>query len=216
MSAQPMLDNVPAGNLLCSAALLFSRSTFSKISTAGKNKGPENLIKWCQSISNHLWWSSKTCDGSVEILLEKWHSLMHHCTKVHAWTENQYFHKCAHGALSREVEGKKKWLVPFSPPPKALEKIVYDKMLSRDLKGLTDFCHTGDLEVFHNMCLKYRHKRLHFGIDGMEMMAAQQSRRAGGGLEVFLRRWYSLAALGEELQCADLPAGEGCLRLRQS
>ncbi|XP_069472905.1 uncharacterized protein [Ambystoma mexicanum] len=138
-----------------------------KLSAAGKKKNTQGISQWSKSISNHLWWSSKTCEGSLEILLEKWRSVMLHCSNVHRWSTNEHFHKCEHGHLSTEEARKKKWLIPSSPTHKAIEKIVFDKAITRDLRGLTEFCHTGDLEVFHNMCLKYRPKRLHFGMEGM-------------------------------------------------
>lgn len=42
-----------------------------------------------------------------------------------------------------------------------------DKLLL-DLKHLVHNCHTGTIENFHSLALKYRTERIHFGIDGME------------------------------------------------
>lgn len=39
--------------------------------------------------------------------------------------------------------------------------------LLRDLAHLTKFCHTGELESYHSMMLKYVPKRLHFSHGGM-------------------------------------------------
>ena len=39
--------------------------------------------------------------------------------------------------------------------------------LLKDVAKLTDFCHTGRLEVYHSMMLKYCSKREHFSHPGM-------------------------------------------------
>ena len=44
----------------------------------------------------------------------------------------------------------------------ALEKIVHSLYLLGDLKHLTNFNHTGTLEVYHSVQNKYCPKRLHF------------------------------------------------------
>ena len=42
-----------------------------------------------------------------------------------------------------------------------------DKSILNDLKYLTDFNHTGTLEVYHSLYNKYSPKRLHFSYRGM-------------------------------------------------
>ncbi|CAC5422193.1 unnamed protein product [Mytilus coruscus] len=44
----------------------------------------------------------------------------------------------------------------------ALEKVVTDKLILRDRRQLDLFCHTGALETYHSMMLKYWPKRLEF------------------------------------------------------
>ena len=39
--------------------------------------------------------------------------------------------------------------------------------LLKDLAKLTDFCHTGKIEVYHSMMLKYCSKQEHFSYKGM-------------------------------------------------
>lgn len=60
------------------------------------------------------------------------------------------------------------WLKPENAPFLAIEKIVNDPKLLADLKHLVHNCPTGNLENLHSLALKYRTKRIHFGIDGME------------------------------------------------
>jgi len=61
---------------------------------------------------------------------------------------------------------KKKWLKPDSPAYVALEEVVLNTIL-KDIEKLTEFYHTGELEVCHSEYLKYCPKREHFSHKGM-------------------------------------------------
>ena len=45
--------------------------------------------------------------------------------------------------------------------------MVENKKILADIKYLSQFCHTGNLEVFHSVLNKYCRKRLHFILKGM-------------------------------------------------
>ena len=45
--------------------------------------------------------------------------------------------------------------------------MVLNNKLLKDLAKLTDFCHTGEIEVYHSMILKHCSKREHFSYKGM-------------------------------------------------
>ncbi|CAG2243545.1 unnamed protein product [Mytilus edulis] len=64
--------------------------------------------------------------------------------------------------LSPDDIRKKKWLKQDSQAYAALEKVVTDKLILRDIRQLDLFCHTGALETYHSMMLKYCPKRLEF------------------------------------------------------
>ena len=49
----------------------------------------------------------------------------------------------------------------------ALEEVVLNKKFLKDIEKLTEFHHTGELEVYHSLLLKYVPKRLHFSHKGM-------------------------------------------------
>ncbi|XP_062517566.1 uncharacterized protein LOC134192823 [Corticium candelabrum] len=49
-----------------------SKGIAKKLTQKGKSKRCTKLLPWIQSISNHLWWSSQSCDGDSQILTEKW------------------------------------------------------------------------------------------------------------------------------------------------
>ena len=94
------------------------------------------------------------------------------CTNRSANNKKISFHRLS----SKKEEIKKKWLhnlnrkfIPetLSVAYAALKKIVLDKRLLNDLKYLTDFNHTGTLEVYHSLYNKYSSKRWHFSYPGM-------------------------------------------------
>ena len=132
-----------------------------------KKKGNEPLFQWIKCVSNHLWWCSQTCGGSAESLRERWISILNHVVNKHRWKNNKYFHKCGHGSLSRRKEKKTKWLEDGSSAYIAIEEVVLNKKFLKDIEKLTEFHHTGELEVYHSLLLKYAPKRLHFSYKGM-------------------------------------------------
>ena len=73
-----------------------------------------------------------------------------------------------HQTLSSEEERSRKWLRSGSVAHSALRKVVLQDTLLRDMKKLVGFHHTGSLEVFHSLLLKYCPKRQHFSYVGMQ------------------------------------------------
>ena len=144
-----------------------SKWVVKKLTNKAKQKGCEELAPWIQSISNHLWWSAATCDGSVQLLAEKWRSLLDHVSNKHKWSGNSLFHKCFHRHISLSEAKKICWIKPGTPAHLALEEVVLNTKLLKDIAKLTDFCHTGKMEVYHSMMLKYCSKREHFSYKGM-------------------------------------------------
>ena len=78
---------------------------------------------------------------------------------------------CAHEKLSKVERIERKFLEEGSPAYLAFESVVTDKYLLSDLKYMTNFSHTGQLEVYHSLYTKYCPKRLHFGYPGMQARA---------------------------------------------
>ena len=73
-----------------------------------------------------------------------------------------------HQTLPPEEQHYKKWLRLGSAAHNALRKVVLQDTLLRDMKKLCGFHHTGSLEVFHSLLLKYCPKRQHFSYVGMQ------------------------------------------------
>ena len=74
----------------------------------------------------------------------------------------KYFTQYVHHKLTRKERKQVSWLKSGSSAPVALEEVVSDKKLLKDVEKLTEFHHTGALEVFHSMMLKYLPKQKHF------------------------------------------------------
>ena len=73
-----------------------------------------------------------------------------------------------HPTLTPEEQHCKKWLRSGSIVHRTLINVVKDKTLLKDIKKLTGYHHTGSLEVFHSLLLKYCPKRQHFSYVGMQ------------------------------------------------
>ena len=147
-----------------------AKNVTKKLTKKAKAKHCGQLFPWIQSISNHLWWSAQSCKGDAQLLVEKWKSILHHISKLHEWDSdpNSLFPKCVHPTLSPEEQSSKKWLKSGSAAHNALRTVVLQDTLLRDIKKLDGFHHTGSLEVFHSLLLKYCPKRQHFSYDGMQ------------------------------------------------
>ena len=92
---------------------------------------------------------------------------MYHIKNFHKWEDHSLFKECAHREYTLQEMKSKAWLKESSFAYAALKKNVLDKRLRNDLKYLTDFNHTGTLEVDHSLYNKYSPKRLHFSYPGM-------------------------------------------------
>ena len=146
----------------------FSKGITKQLTKKANMKNNADLAPWIQSIANHLWWCAATCKGSSQLLKEKWISVLSHVTNKHSWTGNNVFHRCDHKKLTSKQKKKTCWLDPKSDTFKALQSIVMNTRVLNALPHLTKFCHTGELEVFHSMLLKYCSKRQHFHYDAMK------------------------------------------------
>ena len=142
----------------------FTKSIKKKLVSAAKKKTCIELGEWIIAIINHLWWSCSTCNGDYVTLKEKWTSVLQHITNTHSWEGNEKFHSCGH---DNEFNHNKKWLSPHSPAFNALKKILTKSTVIKDLRHLTEFKHSGNVEVFNALLLKYCPKRLHFSMPSM-------------------------------------------------
>ena len=93
---------------------------------------------------------------------------VHNVANKHSWSDGQNFPKCAHGTLSNRDKKEIQWLKPGSPAHIAFEDVVTNPRLLKNLGKLTDFCDTGELEIYHSLTLKYCSKREPFSYKDMQ------------------------------------------------
>lgn len=159
-------DNYPA--ILHQFDIWHRAKNLRKKLTKVANKKENILLQpWIRSIIQHFWWSCATCNGNPSLLKEKWASILKHICGVHNWHDGVEYTKCAHGILTNREQLSYKWLELESPAHKALTSVVLDKRLLSDIPNLAEFKHSGNLEVFHSVLLKYCPKRLCFSYEGM-------------------------------------------------
>lgn len=108
-----------------------------------------------------------TCEGNDDVLVEKFTSLLHHITNEHSWKGNSHFHQCAHEEHDDDDIRDIEWLDPASHDFRLLSSVVQDANFIKDLRHTKHYCHTGSLESYHNVRLKYLPKKSHFSYDGM-------------------------------------------------
>ena len=145
----------------------FCKSIRKKLIPAAKKKCNKELNDWIRLICTHFWWCCSTCNEDETILREKWTSIFFHVQNKHKWSSCKKFRKCTHPRIPKKAARNKKWLKPDSDALKALQSIVLDKNLLKDLKYLTKFSHTGKLEVYHALYNKWVPKSQHFSHLGM-------------------------------------------------
>ncbi|KAM3914028.1 LOW QUALITY PROTEIN: uncharacterized protein RB166_019205 [Leptodactylus fuscus] len=138
----------------------YAKSIKKKLTAASHVKLCREITLWIDKIGLH------TCKRKPELLREKWLSLLEHISDNHEW-EGELYTKCSHGTLD---DSRKDilWLRKETPPYQNIQKIVNSKQFEKKLPHLMHNCHTGQLENFQSLVTKYRTKRIHFGIDGME------------------------------------------------
>ena len=148
-----------------------SNSVRKKLLKKSKYKGTEELGPWIKAICNHLWWCASHCEGNKVWLEESWCSIVNHVANQHTF-DGDLVTRCAHGVLSNEQQRKKKWLKSDSKAHNAVKEVVLDKRLRKDIRQLSEFCHTGNLEVYHSLLTKYIPKRQEFDFDQMNCRTA--------------------------------------------
>ncbi|XP_075692944.1 uncharacterized protein LOC142660247 [Rhinoderma darwinii] len=144
-----------------------SKSIGNEVLLAAKHKDCEILSQWVEAIRNHIWWCSCTCSKNPDLLIQKWKSVIQHVTNVHEWDGDGDCKACHHPPLPEDVLNNTNWMEKDSAAHEQLKKIVENNSLLNDLKQLSFQCHTGELEIYHSTCLKYRPKTLHFFMDAM-------------------------------------------------
>lgn len=143
------------------------KSLVKKLSTILKSM--PMLHEWKQSVINHIWYCCETCKCDENLLIEKYKSLLNHICNKHEWNDGTQLSGCSHQPLPAGELRFKKWLTKESDEYKALRKAMLNTRFIKDLKQAKHYCHTGELESFHNVRLKYAPKKHHIPFYGMQI-----------------------------------------------
>ena len=110
---------------------------------------------------------------------------MFHIKNQHEWNNGVFVHEYQHPPLTSQQQQETLWLKETSPAYIELVSIINDKKLINDLQYLTEFSHTGGLEVYHALLGKYCPKNQHFSYLGMQCRSqlAALDFNAGAGLQ---------------------------------
>ncbi|OCT83065.1 uncharacterized protein LOC108715747 [Xenopus laevis] len=119
----------------------FAKSLRTKLVKASRKRSCTELCNWIDPTVNHFWWSLKTCGGNVELLLEKWASLVNHVANVHEWPgTTKVYHSCTHNLT--EMAHERKWLQRESTAFNTFRDIVLSKRIMKDLSRFCQFFQT--------------------------------------------------------------------------
>lgn len=156
-----------------------------KLLAAGKFRGYEQLARWAQSVSNHLYWCASSSEGNDSEIVPKWVSLCNHVINIHLH-DSEAFPECLHGNLENE---NKDWILegecrcPLfqcssnsvlqhfsigSDVHRKLKEIVAAPMLLRDIGQLSTSGQTYSSEAFHSQVNHFAPKQFQYGYHGME------------------------------------------------
>ena len=93
-------------------------------------------------------------------------SLLFHIQNKHYCTGHALYHQYCHADLSTEQRNKAR-LLSESKSFLALQTIVSDETILKDMVQLTKFSNTGILEVYHSVLNRWASKSTHFSYKGM-------------------------------------------------
>eukprot|EP00079_Xenopus_tropicalis_P015028 XP_004912165.1 PREDICTED: ankyrin repeat domain-containing protein 49 isoform X1 [Xenopus tropicalis] len=136
-----------------------------KITAASKKPKCQGLTWWITPIQNHLWWCVQTSRQNPDVLIDKWLSVLFHIADVHNFPRLKHYKRCIHTTLTPQKRKEIKWIKPSHPAHRALEKIVSDPALLKDLQHITQISHTPQFEVYRSKSLKYRSKNYSYKIE---------------------------------------------------
>ena len=149
----------------------FVKNIKKKLINASQKASCKILSTWVTSIGNHLWWACATSEGDVELLREKWITILFHIQDKHEWTGRKMFSKYAHQKLTKKQVKAKEWISPKPDAFEALQSIVLCKNTLKYLEHFTQFCQIEVLEVYHALYNKWDPKRQHFSYVGCSLEA---------------------------------------------
>ncbi|XP_012816083.1 mitochondrial potassium channel isoform X2 [Xenopus tropicalis] len=136
-----------------------------RLEETSKKRKCGSIARWIPAITNHLWWSAQTCKQNVNLLIDKWKSVLFHVANVHHFPSLKLYQKCQHERISKMEEKNTEWIHSDHPAHAALAEIINDPLLLDDISKTETFCHTRDLEAFYRTIEKCQSEHLPLSID---------------------------------------------------
>ncbi|XP_065070312.1 uncharacterized protein LOC135695242 [Rhopilema esculentum] len=130
-----------------------AKNISKKLHKTAQDKAARSLKPWIAAIVNHFWFACQVSNGDAEKLKDIWIGVLHHVCNEHIWAESE----CLHGPLSSTEP--KVYLLKNSVALEKLRSVVLDRKLLSNLSYYSKFRHTGMIENFNSMLLKYASKR---------------------------------------------------------
>uniref|UniRef100_A0A803K6I4 THAP-type domain-containing protein n=1 Tax=Xenopus tropicalis TaxID=8364 RepID=A0A803K6I4_XENTR len=143
------------------------KNVAKRLSAASKTRNGKAIAPWVEAITKHLWWCSQTCYRNVDVLIDKWKSVLYHISNRHTFPALKHYNKCHHKTWTAAQSECKRWIPPGHPAHTILTKIITDPKLIKDISQIGKFCHTEELENFHSKAFKFRPKGMCLGVDSM-------------------------------------------------
>ena len=104
-------------------------------------------------------------------------SLLFLIQNKHCCTGHALYHQYCHADLCTE-ERNKAWLLSQSKSFLALQTIVSDETILKDMVQLTKFSHTGILEVYHSVLNRWARKSTHFSYINFNQFQSRRNSEA--------------------------------------
>lgn len=142
------------------------RSFQYRCKSAASKRANRELFNWLRLIINHLWFCVKNCNENADLCIELFTSLLNHVKGVHSWSNGVLVHGCQHEEVDPNDEDNWAYLDSDSPAYRALEKLVLDPLLERDLRHCYHNVHTGSLESHNSLHNMYAPKRSYHSVNG--------------------------------------------------
>ncbi|XP_067280190.1 uncharacterized protein [Pseudorasbora parva] len=127
-----------------------------KLKKISKDKDCEVVKKWQQSIKNHVFWTAATSHTHEE-RAAKWKSLINHIQDIHVHDDPSY-PQCEHDI--RQSTDRRKWFRPGSKALYAVEKILTNERMMKDIEKLSPHFQTSSLKSFHSVTLRFAPKKV--------------------------------------------------------
>ncbi|KAM3939602.1 uncharacterized protein RB166_021693 [Leptodactylus fuscus] len=144
-----------------------ARSVGNQVKRASRKKNCSELSSWVSSIKSHLWWCASTCEEKPDVLAQRWNSLLYHVVNTHSWQTGRGYEHCRHDAIPEAACQRKNWLSKGGRAYRSLKTIVRSKKLQQDLRHVSNFCHSAELEVYRGTTSKYQPRRDPFFVEDL-------------------------------------------------